>query len=87
MSPVQTPLHYWHRIVQREGKYYIQSTCVQCGEERTGPLTETIVEWEYEHACGSAATSPLPRAANEEAEEYGFVRRVLRFLSRASRAR
>lgn len=79
------PLHFWHRIVQREGKYNIQSTCVQCGEERTAARTEDIVDWEHEHACGAVAMAPALSCANEQPEEEGLIRRILRFLFPGSR--
>jgi hypothetical protein len=48
------PLHFWHRIVQREGEYRIQSVCLTCGEQKIASLTEDLVRWERSHRCGPA---------------------------------
>ena len=45
------PLHFLHRIVQRESKYVIQSTCLRCGANTEAALTQDIVQWEDQHKC------------------------------------
>lgn len=82
MSPVQRQLRFWHRIVQRQGKYHIQSVCVDCGQEIVAAATEEVLQWEYDHACDSP---PAPcHEGEKQLDDEGWLRRVGLLLSRIS---
>ena len=82
MPPVQGPLRFWHRIVQRQGRYNIQSVCVDCGQEIVAAATEDISHWEYEHACDSPPV--VSRDVEKQLDDEGWLRRVGLLLSRIS---